>query len=201
MIQAMKEEHLMDQKKIGSFLKGLRTEKSLTQEQLAEKLGVAGRTVSRWENGNNMPDLSIMVELADFYDVDIRELINGERKSEIMNEDLKETLGMVADYSETEKTKILNRVYIYGLISTITLIILLIMYAFNIYTKSQGLNDLFIYLLYIGLICSISSIVSGLQLKCKMSKERIKKITMISIPICVIGMLIVTLLTMFLLTC
>ena len=106
----------MDQKKIGAFLKELRTGKSLTQEQLAEKLGVAGRTVSRWENGNNMPDLSIMVELADFYDVDIRELLNGERKSEKMDKDLKETLEMVADYSDAEKTKILNNVYICGLI-------------------------------------------------------------------------------------
>ena len=71
----------MDQKRIGSFLRELRTEKGLTQEQLAEKLNVSCRTVSRWENGNNMPDLSIIVELADFYDIDIRELLNGERKS------------------------------------------------------------------------------------------------------------------------
>ena len=81
----------MDQKRIGSFLRKLRTEKGLTQEQLAEKLNVSGRTVSRWENGNNMPDLSIIVELADFYDIDICELLNGERKSEKMDEDLKET--------------------------------------------------------------------------------------------------------------
>ena len=62
----------MDQQKIGSFLKELRKEKNLTQEQLAEALNVSGRTVSRWETGSNMPDLSILVELADFYDVDIR---------------------------------------------------------------------------------------------------------------------------------
>ena len=90
----------MDQKRIGSFLRELRTEKGLTQEQLAEKLNVSGRTVSRWENGNNMPDLSIIVELADFYDIDIRELLNGERKSEEMNEDLKETTLKMADYAE-----------------------------------------------------------------------------------------------------
>ena len=93
----------MDQKRIGSFLRELRTEKGLTQEQLAEKLNVSGRTVSRWENGNNMPDLSIIVELADFYDIDIRELLNGERKSEEMNEDLKETTLKMADYAEAEK--------------------------------------------------------------------------------------------------
>ena len=93
----------MDQQKIGSFLKELRKEKSLTQEQLAESLNVSGRTVSRWETGSNMPDLSILVELADFYDVDIREIINGERKSEKMEKDLKDTLEQVAEYSNTEK--------------------------------------------------------------------------------------------------
>ena len=50
-----------------------------------------------------MPDLSILVELADFYDVDIREIMNGERKSEKMEKDLKDTLEQVAEYSNTEK--------------------------------------------------------------------------------------------------
>ena len=63
----------MEQRKIGLFLKELRKEKGITQVQLAEQFNVSNRTVSRWENGNNMPDLSILVELADFYDVDIRE--------------------------------------------------------------------------------------------------------------------------------
>ena len=62
----------MDQKKIGLFLKELRKEKELTQSQLAEHLNVSDRTVSRWETGTNLPDLSVLVELADFYDVDIR---------------------------------------------------------------------------------------------------------------------------------
>ncbi len=56
----------MDQKKIGSFLKELRKEKDITQEQLAEKIKVSGRTVSRWETGSNMPDISLLAQLADF---------------------------------------------------------------------------------------------------------------------------------------
>ena len=66
----------MDQKKIGLFLKELRKEKELTQSQLAEQLNVSDRTVSRWETGTNLPDLSVLVELADFYDVDIREILS-----------------------------------------------------------------------------------------------------------------------------
>ena len=70
----------MDQQKIGEFLKTLRKEKDLTQEELADKMNVSRRTVSRWETGSNLPDLSILVELADLYDVDLREIFDGERK-------------------------------------------------------------------------------------------------------------------------
>ncbi len=92
----------MDSQKIGAFLRVLRKEKNLTQEQLAEILNVSGRTVSRWETGTNMPDLSIMIELADYYDIDVKELLNGERKSE-MDKELKETLKTVAEYTDETK--------------------------------------------------------------------------------------------------
>ena len=99
----------MDQKRTGEFLKQLRKEKNLTQEQLAEKFFISGRTVSRWETGSNMPDLSVLVELADFYDVDLREIIDGERKSENMDNETKETLKKVAEYTEEEKKKLKRR--------------------------------------------------------------------------------------------
>lgn len=99
----------MNQKKTGSLLKELRREKGLTQEQLAEHFNVSGRTVSRWETGSNMPDLSILVEIADYYDVDIREIIDGERKSESMKQEEKETLLLVADYAENEKHTLIKR--------------------------------------------------------------------------------------------
>ncbi len=100
----------MNQKKIGEFLKELRKEKELTQEQLAEKFYVSNRTVSRWETGSNLPDISTLVELADFYNCDIREIINGERKSENMNEEEKKTLKAVAEYAEEDKATLLKRV-------------------------------------------------------------------------------------------
>lgn len=100
-----KEAKRMDTKKIGGFLKELRKEKGLTQEALAEILLVSGRTVSRWETGTNMPDLSILIQMAEFYDVEVKEILDGERKSENMDKDLKETLSKVADYSKLEKEK------------------------------------------------------------------------------------------------
>ena len=60
----------MDQQKIGQFLRECRKEKGITQEQLAEMLGVTNRSVSRWENGSNLPDLDILIEMADYYDVE-----------------------------------------------------------------------------------------------------------------------------------
>ena len=96
----------MDTKKIGGFLKILRKEKGLTQEQLAEILFVSGRTVSRWETGTNMPDLSILIQMAEFYAVDVKEILDGERKSGNMDKELKETLSKVADYNKLEKEKV-----------------------------------------------------------------------------------------------
>ena len=92
----------MDQIKIGAFLKELRKAKGLTQEQLAEKLNVSGRTVSRWETGSSMPDISILVEIAEFYDVSIPEIIYAERKSENMNQETRETAAAMAEYSRNE---------------------------------------------------------------------------------------------------
>ncbi len=101
----------MNQAKTGAFLKKLRQEQNMTQEQLAEKFNVSSRTVSRWETGSNMPDLSILIELSDFYAVDIREIIDGERKSENMNNETKETLLKVAEYSENEKEKLKKKMW------------------------------------------------------------------------------------------
>ena len=87
----------MDQIKLGAFLKTLRKEKNLTQEQFAEQLGVSGRTVSRWETGTNMPDISLLVEIAEFYNISVTELIDGERKSGEMNEEVKNAADKMAD--------------------------------------------------------------------------------------------------------
>ena len=100
---------MIDRIKIGNFLRELRNEKGITQEKLAEIYGVSSRSVSRWENGNTMPDLGILVELADYYQIDIGEIIDGERKSENMSKDTKETLVKVADYAEMEKMMLVRK--------------------------------------------------------------------------------------------
>lgn len=76
----------MNQIKIGKFIAALRKEKGMTQEQLGEKLGVTNKTVSRWENGNYMPDVEMLSLLSEEFGVSINELISGER---IMAEDFR----------------------------------------------------------------------------------------------------------------
>ena len=100
----------MDQKRIGSFLRELRKERGITQEDLAEKLNVSSRTISRWETGSNMPDISLLIEIADFFDVSIPEIINGERKSEKMNEEVKEVAEKLSDYADAEKVNIIKEI-------------------------------------------------------------------------------------------
>jgi len=140
----------MDQKKVGSFLRELRKEKQLTQEQLAERFGVTNRSVSRWETGSNMPDLSILVELADFYDVDIRDIIDGERKGEDMNKEEKERLQLVADYAETEKNTLLMRLRIFSIVELVSLIAGLVMLVLG------GDNNLPVYDYLMGTLMGVS---------------------------------------------
>ena len=119
----------MDQKKIGGFLKELRREKGVTQEQLAERLGVSSRTVSRWETGSNLPDLDLLMVLADYHGVELRELLDGERKDTTMNPELKETVVKVPDYSSQEKQKFARRMCRLFLIGTVLFTLYLVWWA------------------------------------------------------------------------
>ena len=71
----------MNTKKVGGFLKQLRKENKLTQEQLGEKLGVTNKTVSKWETGNYMPPIEILKLLSELYNVSINEILSGRRLS------------------------------------------------------------------------------------------------------------------------
>lgn len=118
----------MDQIKIGVFIKELRKEKGLTQEQFAEQFHVTRRTVSRWETGNNLPDLDILIEMADYYDIELRELLDGERKSEKMNKELEETVLKVAEYSNEDKLKVTKRIHLLFIGGFIAAVLYMILY-------------------------------------------------------------------------
>lgn len=113
----------MDQKKTGRFLKELRREKGLTQEQLSEILGVSNRSISRWENGINMPDFDLVIEIANYYQVSIEELLDGERKDNMIDKKTEETLLKVADYSNQEKIVLSRRLNLLFILAAIAFVI------------------------------------------------------------------------------
>lgn len=92
----------MDQQKVGQFLKTLRSQKSITQAELAEILGVSNRSISRWENGTTMPDFDLVIELAKFYEVEVGEILDGERKDN-MDSKTEESMVKIADYNNAER--------------------------------------------------------------------------------------------------
>ena len=77
----------MEQIKTGKFIAELRKGKGMTQEQLGTRLGVNSRSVSRWENGHGMPDISLLLELADVLGVTVQELLEGSRREMKMQPD------------------------------------------------------------------------------------------------------------------
>lgn len=122
----------MDQIRIGKFLKGLRNERGLTQEQMAEQFNISERTVSRWETGSNMPDIGMLVELAEFFDVSITEIIDGERKGGEMDWEEKEALTKVADYSEYGQNVLMKRVLVISITGLSALLLALLFESFDL---------------------------------------------------------------------
>ena len=121
----------MNQEKIGKFILDCRKKKNMTQSELAEKLGVSDRTIGNWENGRNMPDLSLFKPLCDELGITINELLSGENiKKEKYQEKFEENIINTIDYS-TRKINLSNNVIGYILISLGILITLSAMTTIN----------------------------------------------------------------------
>lgn len=83
----------MDQIKIGKFIASCRKEKGMTQAYLAEKLGISDRAVSKWETGKSLPDTGIMLELCELLNINVNELLSGEKiMTETYNKKAEENL-------------------------------------------------------------------------------------------------------------
>ena len=167
----------MNQAKIGKFLAELRKENGMTQEQLAEKLNVARRTISRWEPGNNMPDIDILIELSDLYAVDLREILNGERKSEKMKNEIKETVLQAVDYTTTESEKYNHRVRICNSIALLFLVVYMLFKDTTLYVQ----NEVVSIIIDVALGVSLGMLLTGFVfsgrygIKIRAFKQRIFK--------------------------
>ena len=115
----------MNQEKIGKFILELRREKNMTQQELADRIGVTDRAISKWENGRGLPDLSLMMPLCKELGITINELISGEQiEKEDYQSKLEENIFKTIDYTN-KKIANKNKIFkiVVGTIITIVLIV------------------------------------------------------------------------------
>lgn len=110
----------MNQIETGKFIAACRKEKGMTQAQLAEKLNITDRAVSKWETGKSMPDSSIMLELCNILDVTVNELLSGER-IEVSNYEEKASENLIELKKKDENN--INKNVVISIIYTITMAI------------------------------------------------------------------------------
>jgi len=114
----------MDQEKIGKFIASCRKEQGMTQAALAEKIGISDRAVSKWETGKSMPDSSIMLELCKYLQINVNELLSGERISmENYDRKAEENLLEMKQHEEESNQKLLRMEVVIGLFGTVAYII------------------------------------------------------------------------------
>lgn len=114
----------MNQQKIGKFIQERRKEKNFTQVELAERLGVSNRTISKWENGNSLPDYSMFNDLCKELDISINELLSGEKLTEDnYQEKLEKNFVDTIDYNNKMRNKKIRK-FIFSLIFIIVIYLL-----------------------------------------------------------------------------
>ena len=152
----------MDNIKIGKFIANCRKEKGLTQAQLAEFLGVSNKSISRWENGNTMPDISLYEPLCKALNIEVSELLYGKRMNvdEKITHGEKSALNVLGTKEQLENLAILTEILIVvGIIISLTL------------TKLLATN---IYETIITLVCGWFVWGFGLILRIKIKKALLK---------------------------
>lgn len=113
----------MDQIKIGKFIAECRKKNNLTQKQLAEKLNITDRAISKWENGKAMPDSSIMLDLCNELKISVNELLSGEIiKMETYNQKAEELLLKMAQEKKNRDKELLNLEIFIGILVSIIFI-------------------------------------------------------------------------------
>lgn len=121
----------MEQAKIGKFIAECRKNKNMTQAELAERLNITDRAISKWETGKGMPDSSIMLELCNELDISVNELLSGEViKMENYNRKAEENLLEMKKQKEKTDREMLRLEVVIGYISSITFLILIFLASF-----------------------------------------------------------------------
>ena len=169
----------MDQEKIGKFIAKLRKEKNMTQNELAESLGITDRAISKWENGRGMPDLSLLTPLCEILGVSINELLSGERlDKKDYQEKLEENFINTIDYIDKKNVKS----------NTIKSIIWLVIGIIGIVLSQFLFNDYELQS-YLNIVCMVLVVYSIKQL-CMRYKLARRIIAVVLITICILALIL-----------
>ena len=145
----------MDQIKIGKFIAECRKKNNLTQMQLAEKLNITDRAISKWENGKAMPDSSIMLELCNELKISVNELLSGEMiEMKDYNQIAEKNLLEMAKKEEVQNKKMMFYEMVIGYMSSVTFLILLFTASFAV--ESIVARIILFILAFLVLIIGIS---------------------------------------------
>ncbi len=121
----------MDQVKIGKFIAECRKKANLTQMQLAEKLGITDRAISKWETGKSLPDSSIMLELCGTLGITVNDLLSGEVVTmDNYNKNLENNLLEMVKQKEQADKRLLSAEVFIGITATVVLFALIFLAAF-----------------------------------------------------------------------
>ncbi len=127
----------MDTIKIGQFIKSLRKENSLTQREVAERLNVSEKTISKWETGNGMPEISLMMPLCKLFGISINELLSGKRLDEKQYvEKAEENMACLVDRTTPRKKIIITTIScILVILSSLALVLISAIFITQIWLK------------------------------------------------------------------
>ena len=153
----------MDQIKIGKFIASCRKEEGMTQAELAEKLGISDRAVSKWETGKSMPDSGIMLELCGFLKINVNELLSGERiMAEFYSKQVEENLLTMKRELEERDRRALKLEYWMGFSAVLSGSVLILLASF---LKMPFLLRMILSAFALIMILLVSFIAVGIEQK------------------------------------
>lgn len=155
----------MNQEAIGTFIAACRKEQGLTQMQLAEKLNITNRAVSKWETGKSCPDVSIMLDLCDILGITVNELLSGERIPMEHYQKKAEQNLLELQRKKDKAQKSLLRVELIWL--AIALLLAPIHFLINFYYPENKGTGIGLIILFVGLILFIVYFVKYYEIKLK----------------------------------
>ena len=145
----------MDTRKIGIFLKELRKQNDMTQEQLGERIGVTNKTISRWETGNYMPPIECLKLLSELYAISINEIIAGKRLTEENYKiEAEENITVAFEQIESRKIKLdKSMIALYSIIHVLTIGIIFLMSGLSYSTATEKVKGIMVIAFLLVIVC------------------------------------------------